>query len=179
MEEMWKPVVGFEGRYEVSSKGRFKALARSIIYNDGRKGNLKEKMIKGSVANNGYIIVSFDSKTKCLAHRVVAEAFFGVQEYRVTVNHKDGNKTNNCIENLEWATYAENNSHARSTKLNNQHGEKTNFSKYNDQFIAAVRNVYAEYKPTYEKLGLMFGLTGCHARQIVLHKTRKNPTFAN
>jgi len=176
MEETWKPVVGFENRYEVSSKGRFKALARSIIYNDGRKGKLKEKLLKGSIGKHGYVVVSFDSKTKCLAHRVVAEAFFGTQEYRITVNHKDGNKTNNCVENLEWATYAENNHHARNAKLNNQHGEKTNFSKYTDQFIDSIRNVYAEYKPTYEKLGQMFGITGCHARQIVLFQTRKKKT---
>lgn len=176
MQETWKPVVGFEGRYEVSSQGRFKALAREIIYKDGRKGKLKEKMIRGCVGKHGYVVISFDTKTKCLAHRVVAEAFLGVQEYKTTVNHKDGNKTNNCIENLEWATYAENNQHARSTRLNNQHGENTNLSKYTDQFIAAVRNVHEVYGAHYELLGKIFGITGAHARQIVLFQTRKRKT---
>ena len=176
MQETWKPVVGFEGRYEVSSEGRFRALARDIIYKDGRKGKLKAKMIRGYVGSHGYLIVSFDSTTKALAHRVVAEAFLGVHEFRVTVNHKDGNKLNNNINNLEWVTYGENNNHARRTNLNIQHGERTNLTKYTDQFIAAVRNVYAKYSPSYEELGRLFGITGAHARQIVLFQTRTRET---
>lgn len=176
MEEIWKSVPGFEGRYEVSSHGRFKALSREIKYKDGRVGHLKEKLVKGSLMNTGYITISFDTNVRRLAHQVVAEAFFGIPEYRMTVNHKDGNKTNNHIDNLEWATYRENNIHARQTKLNKQHGERCNLTKYTDQFIDAVRNVYAAYQPSYEDLGKMFGLTGCHARQIVLRLTRKNET---
>lgn len=176
MQEIWKPVVGFENRYEVSSLGRFKALARNITYIDGRRGYLKERLVKGTIQKTGYIAVSFDSKTRRLAHQVVAEAFLGVPEYKQTVNHKNGNKIDNRIDNLEWATYKQNNAHARQTGLNKQHGERANLAKYSDQFIAAVRNVYAEYRPTYEKLGDMFGLTGCHARQIVLKLTRKKPT---
>ena len=173
MQEIWKSVVGFEGRYEVSSLGRFKALSRQIVYKDGRTGWLKEKMVKGCIGNHGYYIMSFDTKHKKLAHRAVAEAFFGEPDYRITVNHKDGNKINNCIENLEWATFKENNVHARNTNLNNQHGKNCNLTKYTDQFIDSIRNVYAKYNPNYEELGKLFGITGCHARQIVLHLTRK------
>lgn len=174
--EIWKPVIGFETRYEVSSLGRFKALARKIYYVDGRQGSLPEKILRGSQMNTGYITVSLDSKKRRLAHQIVAETFLGVAEYRQTVNHKDGNKKNNCVDNLEWATYKENNVHARNTGLNNQHGEKNNLHKYSDQFICAVRNVYAAYHPTYECLGRLFGLTGTHARQIVLYETRVNET---
>jgi hypothetical protein len=173
MNEIWKPVIGFEGRYEVSSLGRFKALTRQIYYKDGRVGNLKERMIKGSIMNNGYLVVSLDSHTKRLAHQLVLEAFAGVPEYKQTVNHKDGNKLNNCVDNLEWASYKENNIHARKTGLNKQHGENCNLHKYSDQFISAVRNVHSAYNPSYEDLGRLFGLTGCHARQIVLYKTRE------
>lgn len=176
MHEIWKPVPGFEGRYEVSSLGRFKALKREIVYKDGRRGVLSEKMIRGSLNLTGYYTVSFDTKIKRLAHRVVAEAFFGVPEYRKTVNHKDGDKTNNCVENLEWASYKDNNTHARQIGLNKQHGEKSNLHKYSDQFIEAVRNVHEKYKPNYEELGKLFGLTGAHARQIVLLETRKKKT---
>jgi len=176
MQETWKPIQGFEGRYEVSSFGRFKALRRPLVYKDGRHGWLDEKMIKGSIGNHGYYSIVLDSKTRKLAHRIVAETFLGHQEYRLTVNHKDGNKTNNRVDNLEWATYKENNNHARQKSLNKQHGEKTNLSKYSDQFINSVRNVYVKYSPSYEELGRLFGLTGCHARQIVLNLTRKKQT---
>lgn len=175
--EIWKPVVGFEGRYEVSSLGRVKALSRTITYKDGRIGKLNERLIRGSIMNNGYIAVSFDSKVRKSVHQVVAEAFLGKTEYKMTVNHKDGNKLNNNLENLEWNTYKQNNDHARATGLNKQHGVNCNLAKHSDQFIDAVRNVYAKYNPSYEELGKMFGLTGCHARQIVLYKTRKKPTF--
>lgn len=174
--EIWKPVVGFEGRYEVSSLGRIKALAREISYSDGRKGRLPEKLIKGSLLSSGYYSVTFDTKVRKSVHTVVAQAFLGISEYRQTVNHKDGNKTNNSVENLEWATYKENNNHARQTGLNKQHGEKCNLHKYSDQFIQAVRNVHEMYGPNYEDLGKLFGLTGCHARQIVLFQTRAKLT---
>ena len=177
MQETWKPIQGFESRYEVSSLGRFKALSRPLIYKDGRQGWVNEKMIKGSLGNNGYYTITFDSKTRKLAHRIVAETFLGQQEYRLTVNHKDGNKLNNEVSNLEWATYKENNDHARHKNLNQQHGEKTNLSKYSDQFIEAVRNVHSTYSPNYEELGRLFGLTGCHARQIVLYLTRTKQTM--
>ena len=177
MQETWKPVQGFEGRYEVSSLGRFKALSRPLIYKDGRQGWVNEKMIKGSLGNHGYYTITFDSKTRKLAHRIVAETFLGQQEYRLTVNHKDGNKLNNEVSNLEWVTYKENNIHARKTGLNQQHGENTNLSKYSDQFIQAVRNVHATYSPNYAELGRLFGLNSFHARQIVLNLTRAKQTM--
>ena len=177
--EIWKPVVGFEGRYEVSSFGRIKALARNIYYKDGRVGFLEERLLKGVLTKTGYFLISFDSKKRKFIHQAVAEAFLGKTEYKMTVNHKDGNKLNNKLENLEWNTYKQNNDHARATGLNKQHGVNCNLAKHSDQFINAVRNVYAKYSPSYAELGKMFGLTGCHVRQIVLYETRKKPTSLN
>jgi hypothetical protein len=177
MDEIWKPIKGFEGRYEVSSFGRIKALSRPLVYKDGRKGVLKEQILRGSIMKIGYRLVCLDSKHRLLVHRLVANAFIENTHDKRTVNHKDGNKLNNHVSNLEWATFKENNDHSRETKLNNQHGEKTNLTKYTDQFIDAIRNVYQKYSPSYEDLGKIFGITGCHARQIVLFQTRKKPTI--
>ena len=174
--EVWKPVFGFESRYGVSSLGRIKALEREIYYVDGRKGRLSEKLLRGSRTKEGYLAVTFDSKTRRYIHQVVAQAFLDPAEYRQTINHKDGDKTNNRVENLEWATYKENNAHARKTNLNCQHGEDSNLHKYSDRFIQAIRNVHLAYSPTYEKLGKLFGITGAHARQIVLYETRAKRT---
>ena len=176
MVEEWKPIAGFEGRYEVSNYGNFRGLPRTISYKDGRSGMLKGGPIRGARNADGYLCVTLDTIAKRLAHRLVAEAFLGSQEFRRTVNHKDGNKANNHVSNLEWATYGQNNAHARQTGLNCQHGENSNLAKYSDQFIEAVRRVHTKFSPSWKELGHLFGLTGAHARQIVLRQTRTKPT---
>lgn len=176
MQEIWKPVKDYECQYEVSNFGRIRSLDREITNFFGTKTKLKGRVLRGSLLNNGYLTICFSSKTKKYVHQVVAEAFLLPSEFKHTVNHKDGNKTNNHIDNLEWNTYKQNNNHAREIGLNNQHGENCNLSKYSDQFIDAVRNVHKKYNPSYEDLGRLFGLTGCHARQIVLNLTRAKKT---
>lgn len=178
MTEIWIPVPSLAGALEVSSDGRVRRTARPLTYKDGRSGMLKPGILNGSVGANGYKLVSVGDQ-KYLVHRLVAEAFHGdVQADSVykTVNHKNGNKLDNRPENLEWASYKSNNNHARDTGLSKQHGVNTNFSKYTDQFIEAVRNVHAAYHPNWEELGRMFGITGAHARQIVLRLTRARPS---
>lgn len=177
MQELWMPVKCHENQYEVSNFGRIKSLDREVANAFGTKTKLKGRLLRGNLLNNGYISVCFSSKTKKYVHQVVAETFLPPSEIKNTVNHKDGNKTNNYVENLEWNTYKQNNDHARETGLNNQHGEKCNLFKHSDQFIDAVRNVHKKYSPNYEELGRMFGLTGCHARQIVLKLTRAKKTI--
>ena len=176
MQEMWKPVKNFENHYEVSSFGKIRSLDREVVSSSNKKIKLKGRLIHGTLLKNGYFCVALNSKTRKYIHQIVAEAFLPNEQYKKTVNHKDGNKTNNCLDNLEWNTFKQNNDHARETGLNNQHGEKCNLSKYSDQFIEAVRNVHQKYSPNYEELGRMFGLTGCHARQIVLKLTRSKST---
>lgn len=173
MQEIWKPIAGFEGRYEVSSYGRFKALHRLITYKDGRSGFRVEKAIKGSLGSNGYYTISLDTKTKKLAHRLVAEAFLEFQEYRITVNHKDGNKINNHIENLEWSTYKENNNHARKTGLCNQHGNNTNLTKFSEQLICSLKKVQVKYNTSATDLAELFDMSKSHVYEILNGSTRK------
>lgn len=173
--EIWKPVPSLDGLLEASNLGRIRRVARPMIYSDGRRGELRPGILKGHLgANLCYFMVSFGYK-KLLVHRLVAEAFHGlpIDEFaRQTVNHINGDKLDNRPENLEWASYKRNARHARETGLNRQHGENTNLSKHSTQFIQAVRNVHAKYKPSYAELGRLFGLRDGHAGQIVKGQTR-------
>jgi len=128
----------------------------------------------GGIGANGYRLISVGQK-KFLVHRLIAEAFFGEPPdefvYK-TVNHKNGDKLDNRPENLEWATYKENNLHARSSGLQKQHGENCNLTKHSDAFIDAIRKVHAKYHPTQAVLGELFGLSRGHISQIINFKTR-------
>jgi hypothetical protein len=177
-EEIWKPVPSLNGAIEVSNLGRARRAARPLAYKDGRKGTLPAGILRGGIGANGYHIVSVGPK-KFTVHRLVAETFLEppIDEMaQQTVNHKNGNKLDNRVENLEWATFAANTLHARDAGLNKQHGENTNLSKYPDSFIEAVRNVHAMYSPDWATLGRLFGITGCHASQIVKMETRARKT---
>lgn len=100
-EEVWKPIVGFEGIYEVSNYGRIKSLPR--------EKRTKGQILKPYLNRYGYHVVSLrkeaKGKTYCLkVHRIVAQAFIENPNNYPYINHKDENKTNNNAENLEWCT---------------------------------------------------------------------------
>lgn len=113
MEEIWKPIKGYDGIYEVSSLGRVRSLDRMVPALCRQNGNIvdyfrKGRIIKQQPINNGegYMVVSLtdaDHKRKtCLVHRLVATAFVPGYFDGADVNHKDENPTNNTPDNLEW-----------------------------------------------------------------------------
>lgn len=109
MKEEWRDIKGYEGRYQISSTG----LVKSLNYH--REGRDKILSFNKS-AKNGYLYVALcngSGKIKCgKPHRLVAEHFIPNPDNKPYVNHKDGNKHNNNVENLEWVTPLENNLHA-------------------------------------------------------------------
>ena len=175
MNENWRPVKGFEHSHEVSDLGRVRTLDRPLVYKDGRSGRLAGRYLSGSVRDD-YIVVHLSPTKKRHVHRLVAEAFLPATEYRQTVNHINGNKHDNRASNLEWATYAQNNNHARSTGLLNQHGENCNLTKFSDDLVQAAKRVHARYKPSYRELADLFGMSPMHAWEIINGKSRKRPT---
>jgi hypothetical protein len=111
MEEIWKNIEGFENVYQVSNYGRVKR-------NKGRYSKV-DKIRKIQVKKNGYAVVmlSINQKHKlCHIHRLVAKAFIENNQNLPQVNHKDLNKLNNHVDNLEWVTPLENMRHALKNK---------------------------------------------------------------
>ena len=107
----WKPIEEYEGIYEVSDSGIIYSAHR--ITSDGKE--LTGKVIKGGCYPNGYKFVCLRKNGRnknVMVHRLVAEAFIPNPNNLPCVNHKDGNKQNNCAENLEWCTQSYNLKHA-------------------------------------------------------------------
>lgn len=98
MEEIFVPVKGYEEHYMVSNKGR--------VFSDVKGHGFVE--IKGWKDRRGYQRIQLIDKKTYMIHRLVAQAFIPNPENKEQVNHKDENKQNNCVENLEWMTNEEN-----------------------------------------------------------------------
>lgn len=109
MEEIWKDVTGFEGLYKVSNHGRVKSFRASA-----KLGRPKEFILRPYKINSGYDVVTLYSKerrVKFQVHRLVATEFIPNPSNLPCVNHKDENKINNHVDNLEWCTYQYNNNY--------------------------------------------------------------------
>ena len=119
MEE-WKDVIGYEGLYQVSNLGN----VRSLNYNHTNK----PKNLKQTVDSNGYLVVSLcknNIKKKMNTHRLVAQAFIHNDNNLPEVNHKDEDKANNKVENLEWCSSKYNcNYGSRAKKISSKLGRK-------------------------------------------------------
>lgn len=111
MEEIWKDIIGFEGQYRISSLGRLQHYSKRFGWNI-----LKNTNKKGWYFN--VVLINKNGKNLSVKlHRLVAEAFIPNPNNYPTINHKDGNKQNNNVENLEWCTPKQNFEHAKSFGL--------------------------------------------------------------
>ena len=115
MREQWKDIVGYEGLYQISNLGRVRSCDR-YISQDGRWGKYKRfyqaKILTPTDNGNGYLIISFKKEGKrrnYYIHRLVASHFIAMLDNTsLVVNHKDYDRKNNQVSNLEWITQAEN-----------------------------------------------------------------------
>lgn len=102
--EEWRDVIGYEGLYQVSNLGRVKRLEFVVMRKNGRPHTWKTKIV-AQFPRNGYLRVPIEMNKKKMSkvvHRIVAFAFIPNPCGYKEINHKDENKSNNCIDNLEW-----------------------------------------------------------------------------
>lgn len=104
---MWRSIKGYEGLYEISNKGRVKSLARYYKAFGYRKIIIEEKIMSPVESPQGYYQIGLSkegAKKHVQIHRLVAQAFIPNPQSLPFINHKDENKKNNCVDNLEWCT---------------------------------------------------------------------------
>jgi hypothetical protein len=181
MSEEWKPVVGFEGAYEVSSMGRVRSLDRLVRCGPDGKGqrHIKGRLLKPRDDGHGYFALDLRAagqgtkRFPVKVYRLVATAFLGAAPSPDhDANHINGIKTDCRSSNLEWATHAQNMAHAGELGLV-RHGETCHLSKLTDEQVIRLRYLYQQ-GDTLTALATMFNITPPTVWSIVNGKTWKH-----
>ena len=166
--ENWKPVVGFESVYEVSDAGEVRCI------------NQPDKYRKVSTSRTGYQFVRLytpegERKNK-FVHRLVADAFIPNPNQKTQVNHKDGNKSNNRVDNLEWVTPAENIKHA-FVSLGRTSPQKGVTGKQNKNSIPVYQySLDGNFVKAYDGVSDAARAIGCNACSIISVIVGRNVT---
>ena len=168
MQEIWKPIAGFSGLYEVSSLGNVRSNDREVGHRWGGKAIKRGKILKPRKDKDGYLFVTLCAggiPIGAKVHRLVAEHFLPHSDLN-EVNHKDFNKANNAAENLEWVTRKANHEHARA---GGRFSASSNPKRAKKLSIESARQVRAarEGGATYAALAEQFGISAPTALKIV------------
>ena len=138
IEEIWRDIEGFKGYYQVSNFGKIKSLFRYVRVKNGFR-SVPEKILKPKIDKDGYlrVVLQTDRKSKyLLVHRIVADAFIENPNNFPHINHKNENKSDNRVENLEWCSEQYNCNYGnRNKKLSESKYKAINQYSLNGNFI--------------------------------------------
>ena len=178
--EVWKDIIGYEGKYQVSNLGRIKSLARNIKgghWNTNRW--FSEKILSLCKRGPGYLGVCLcenDKKKTYLVHRIVLQAFVDNTGNKPESNHIDGNKHNNRVDNLEWSTRSDNEIHAYKMGLakptnSNKNGKLSGINhhahKLTEEDVINIRKEYAMGNISQINLGIKYNINQSSTGRII------------
>lgn len=178
--EIWKPVLRYETRYEISNYGRVRSLARTI--NGILNGKPTKKFYEGRLRvspkkRNGYLGIVLDEKNFFIHHRLVAEVHILNGEHipcGMVINHKDFDRGNNHADNLEVVTYSENSQHAlKNGRMNFVRGEDVITAKLSNFQIHEMRWLKLSFDYDHRTLSAIYGVSKNYIGKILRGKVRK------
>lgn len=186
--EHWRDIRGWEGIYQVSDRGRIRSLDRVIERRDtdnGQQGHYRYQKIRGTVLvshhnQSGYPAIHLTRQRKRrtrVIHQLVLEAFVGPRPAGYDCNHKDGDKTNNHLDNLEWVTRRENILHAqrilgRSAGFaDGRNGEETSNAKLTEEQVRIIRQRYATENILQKELAAEYEVWPTTISRIIRRET--------
>lgn len=172
MEEIWKDIKGFEGIYQVSDLGRIRSLDRLKLNKHNSYTKVKGCIIK-SFKKKGYPSVSlsiYNTKKTFSVHRLVADSFILNLENKREVNHINGIKTDNRVNNLEWVSSKENIKHAYKMGLmKNKFGEKHHGCKLTEDQVIKIK--YDLKELSHSEIAKMFNVNPSRISSIRCGRT--------
>ena len=167
MEEVWKDIAGFEGLYQVSNLGNVKRLISERVF--------AERLIGRTIDRYGYVkrVLSKNGKNSYFTeHRLVAISFIDNPDDKATVNHINGIKTDNRVENLEWCTNKENTHHSIAIGLQDQKGIKHHKCKLTEEQVLEIRKI--GFSQTRMSLSKKYGVSRTNILGIIRGKFWKH-----
>lgn len=166
MIELWKDIPGYENKYQVSSMGKIK----SFMHKNAR-------LLKPIVEKDGYLVVNLYCKRKQVmrkVHRLVGEAFVPKIDGKNCINHKNCDKRDNRIENLEWCNNQENMDHAYENELIPIiRGENHPQARLTDKQVNEIREKYVPFRYGQNKLSKEYGVSRGHIN-LIIHNYRRS-----
>lgn len=178
MQEIWKPVLGYEGIYEISDLGRLRSVDRLVRSNYGGLKPIPGQIMACPVNERGYAVATLrrdGGKRSRVVHGLVAESFLPADPARPNINHIDGNKLNNSASNLERCTQQENVVHAYETGLTvgRHSGETHSRAILTEAIVRQARILFSRGIPT-STAAQMLGVTRNSLRAVRRGETWKH-----
>ncbi|HJZ23679.1 MAG TPA: NUMOD4 domain-containing protein [Candidatus Babeliales bacterium] len=169
--EVWKDIIGYEGLYQVNNLGKIKTLSGFVRHNLYGKMKVNEKIHKEYYTSRGYVRVNLRKNNKLKTHhvhRLVALSFIPNPNNKYQINHINGIKIDNKVENLEWCTNEENRIHAISNNLIKK-GELLPQSKLKNNDIMKIFEFRNQGK-TQREIAMLFNIGQQTVSRILLRK---------